>query len=85
MGWHDSVAARAAAMGKTASEFRAGAQRKAKATCLFLLVAGAVWYFVGWPWALIPVAVAAWSAFQSVSATLIAARLEKAESPASHT
>ena len=77
MGWHDSLAARAIAMGKTAAEFKSGARRKAYAACLFLAVAGAVWYFVSWPWAVIPAAVAAWNAFQSMSATMIAGRLEK--------
>lgn len=77
MGWHDSLAARATAMGKTAAEFRAGAQRKAIAACLFLIVAGAVWYFVSWSWALIPAVGAAWNALQTVSATMISARLDK--------
>jgi len=77
MGWHDSLAARAIAMGKTAAEFKSGARRKANLTCLFLVVAGAVWYFAGWPWALIPAAIATWNAFQSMSATMIAGRLER--------
>lgn len=81
MGWHDSLAARAVAMGKTAPEFRQGAKRKTNATWIFLIVAGAVWYVVGWAWALIPAAVAAFSAFQSVSATMIADRLDKARRP----
>ncbi|MDB5487681.1 MAG: hypothetical protein JWQ58_1396 [Reyranella sp.] len=79
MGWHDALAAKSAEMGKTSAEFRAGAWRKAKATGLFLIVAGTVGYFAGWMWALLPGAVAAWSAFQLVSATLIAARLEALE------
>ena len=81
MGWHDSLAARATAMGKTAAEFKQGAKRKATATSLFLIVAGAVWYFVGWAWALIPAVFAAFSAFQTMSATLIAARLDKPQRP----
>ena len=81
MGWHDSLAARAIEMGKTAGEFKVGARRKANATWLFLAVAGAVWYFVSWPWALIPAAISAWNAFQSMSATVIARRLEKLAQP----
>lgn len=77
MGWHDSLTERAIAMGKTAPDFRKGAQHKANMTWLFLAVAGAVWYFVGWAWALFPSGIAAFSAFQSVSATMIAARLDK--------
>ena len=79
MGWHDGLAARAITMGKTAAEFKKGAQHKANATWLSLAVAGAVWYFVGWAWAMVPAFFAAFSAFQSVSASLIAARLDKAE------
>lgn len=80
MGWHDALAAKSAEMGKTSAEFRAGARRKARATCLFLIVTIVVGYFAGWMWALIPGVVAAWSAFQFMSATLIAARLEAMES-----
>lgn len=80
MGWHDDLAARSYAMGKTSPEFKAAARRKAKATWPWLLVAAAVWYFAGWPWALIPVAIVAFTAFQSVSASLVAMRLEKIES-----
>lgn len=79
MGFHDSVAIKALQMGKTAGEFRSASQNKANATWLYLAVAGAVWYFVSWPWALIPAALAALSAFQSVSATMVALRLEKVE------
>lgn len=79
MGWHDALAARSAEMGKTVAEFRAGAQRKANFTWLFLFVACAVGYFVGWAWALLPGVVAAWTAFQSVSAAMIATRLEVRE------
>ena len=79
MGWHDALAAKSAEMGKTSAEFRAGARRKAGATCLFLIAAGAVGYFGGWAWAAIPGAVAVWSAFQTMSATLIASRLEVLE------
>lgn len=79
MGWHDALAVKSAEMGKTAAEFKAGARRKANATGLFLIVACAVGYFVSWPWALLPGVVAAWSAFQSMSATMIASRLEAME------
>lgn len=72
------MAQRAIAMGKTAPDFKKGAQNKANMTWLFLVVAGAVWYFVGWAWALIPAGIAAFNAFQSVSASMIAARLDKA-------
>lgn len=84
MGWHDTLAARSAEQGKTSADFRAGARRKATATILFLLLAGVVGYLVGWPWALLPGVLAAWSAFQSRSALMIASRLEALEAqPAS--
>ena len=83
MGWHDALAAKSAEMGKTSAEFRAGARRKAGATCLFLIAASAVGYFGGWAWAAIPGAVAVWSALQLLSATLIASRLEAIERQAS--
>jgi Flp pilus assembly protein TadB len=79
MTWHDTLAARSAEQGRTSADFRAGARRKAKATILFLLLAGIVVYLVAWPWALLPAALAAWSAFQCRSALLIAARLEAME------
>ena len=79
MTWHDTLAARSAEQGRTSADFRAGARRKAKATILFLLLAGIVVYLVAWPWALLPAALAAWSAFQCRSALLIATRLEAME------
>jgi hypothetical protein len=80
LGWHDALAAKCAEMGKTSAEFRAGARRKAGATCLLLIAAGAAGYFAGWAWAVIPGAVAVWPALQTMSATLIASRLEALES-----
>lgn len=79
MGWHDALAAKSAEMGKTSAEFRAGARRKAKAAFLFLLLAGIVGHLAGWPWALLPGVLVAWSAFQCMSATMIASRLEALE------
>lgn len=79
MGWHDALAVRSAEMGKTSAEFKAGARRKAIATGLFLMAVCAVGYFVGWMWALLPGAAAVWSAFQCVSATMIASRLAAIE------
>ncbi len=79
MGWHDALAVRSAEVGKTSAEFKAGARRKAIATALFLIAVCVVGYFVGWMWALLPGAAAVWSAFQCVSATMIASRLEALE------
>jgi len=79
MGLHDTLAAKSAEMGKTSAEFRAGARRKLKATALLLVVAVVMGSFGGWLWALLPGVVAAWSALQLLSATLIASRLEAIE------
>ena len=79
MGWHDTLAAKSAEQGKTSADFRAGARRSAKATFLSLLLAGVVGYLAGWPWALLPGVLAAWSAFQSRSALMSASRLEAME------
>lgn len=79
MGWHDALAARSAEMGKTSAEFKVGARRKALQTALLLIAACAVGYFMNWIWALLPGVAVAWSAFQSVSATMIASRLEAIE------
>ncbi len=79
MGWHDALAVKSAELGRTSTEFKAGARRKAIATGLFLMAACAVGTFVGWMWALLPGAAAVWTAFQCVSATMIASRLESME------
>jgi hypothetical protein len=80
MALHDKLAHKAIAMGKHSSEFSEAAQKHANATWFYLIVAGAVWYFFGWLWALIPAALGVYTAFQSISATLIATRLESQES-----
>lgn len=79
MALHDKLAQKAIAMGKHSSEFSAAAQKHANATWFYLIVAGAVWYFFGWLWALIPAALGVYTVFQSISATMIATRLEKTE------
>ena len=79
MGWHDALAAKMSESGRRSAEFRAGARRKARDTVLLLVAAAVVGYFAGWAWALLPGAAALWPAFQSVSATMIATRLEAIE------
>ena len=66
-------------MGKASSDFEKAAQRKVNLTWLFLIVAGAVWYFTDWIWALIPAAAAILFAIQSISANLISIQMEKTE------
>lgn len=79
MGWHDDLADRAAAAGKTAEEFRSGAREKARMAGLWLVATAIVWFVAGWPWVAIPAVLAVYSTVQRVSATLIAARLEERE------
>lgn len=74
---HDKLAQKAVSMGKGAAEFSAAAQKHANATWFYAIVAGVVWYFFGWGWALILIVLAIYTAFQSVSATMVAARIGK--------
>jgi Flp pilus assembly protein TadB len=77
---HDQMALNARLDGQTSGQYRHAAQRHANAMWIYIIIAGVVWYFASWIWALIPFALAAFVATQSVSATLIARRLEKYES-----
>jgi len=77
MSLHNELAQKAVAVGKHSSEFSAAAQKHANATWFYLIVAGVVWYFTSWPWALIPAALGVYAAFQSISATKIATRIER--------
>lgn len=77
MGMHDRMAYLAHSKHWTAEHFHAGAQRQANATWFFGIVALAIWYFAGWGWALIPTAIAALYALNSISKTMIGTRLER--------
>jgi len=79
MSFHDAVALKARLDGNTSAQFHQAAQQHAKATWVYLILAAIVWYFTSWMWALIPIALTAFVAFQSISATLVATRLEKYE------
>jgi hypothetical protein len=84
MPFYDNLAVTARVGGKTSAQFRAAAQRHANATWVYLIVAGIVWYFASWVWALLPLALAFHVAFKSVSSTAVAVRLEaweKAQRP----
>ena len=79
MGFHDNLATRAHLSGRTAEEFSAAAQKHANATWFYIAIGAVVWWLTSWVWALLPFAVAAFVAIQSVSATMIASRLEEYE------
>lgn len=77
MGFHDEMARQALVDGQTSDQYRSAAQKHANAMWIYLLIAGAVWFFTAWYWALIPAALALFVAAQSASATAVAIRLEK--------
>lgn len=79
MSLHDKLAHKAISMGKSSAEFKAAAQKHANATWLLVIGAAAIWYFLGWAWALIPVVLGVYTALKSVSATMVATRLENHE------
>lgn len=79
MSLHDKLAQKAIAMGKSSSEFTAAAQKHANATWFYVIAAGVVWYFFGLAWALIPSALGVYTALQSISATMVATKLESQE------
>jgi membrane protein YdbS with pleckstrin-like domain len=79
MSLHDKIAFKARLDGDTSQQFRVAAQKHANVTWVYLIVAGVVWYFSSWAWSLIPFMLAAFTAFKSISATMVATRLEKQE------
>lgn len=66
-------------MGKSSSEFKAAAQKHANATWLLVIGGAVIWFFFGWAWAVILVALGVYTALKSVSATMVATRLENHE------
>lgn len=81
MGLHDRLARKAITDGHGREHFHHAAQKHANATWVMLIAALAVWYFVGWQWALIPAILGAYTALSSISSTMVASRLETADSP----
>lgn len=79
MAFFEQMAARASLRGHKAAHFAAAAQRHANAFWFLLVAAALTWWLAGWKWALIPAAAAAWTAFQSCSATVIQRHLERLE------
>jgi len=77
MQFHDKAANKAVAMGKRSVDFKNAAQKHANGTWVFLIAAGAVWYFWGWQVAVIPAVIGIFTAFQSISSTMIAERIEE--------
>lgn len=81
MSLHEKMAAGAVLKGKTAAQFKMAAQKHANASWFYGAIGAAVWYFANWKWAAIPLALAAFVALQSISATLIATKMERLQGP----
>lgn len=76
MSFHDELAELALRDGDTPEEFRTVAQQHALWVWIFAAVAAAVWYFVGWAWSAIPLAMAILTAVKFVSAMVTGRKLE---------
>lgn len=77
MGMHDKMAMKAFLMGKDFNEFKKAADNKASTSWFLLAVTIATSYFSDGYWYLLPLILMFISILQSISATLIAERLEK--------
>lgn len=77
MSFHDKLAQMAVQRGDSSEKFEIAAQKNADATWFFIIVGGIIWYFFNWKWALIPIAIGVYSAFASISSTMVAIRIEK--------
>lgn len=77
MSFHDKLACRAVSTGKTADDFTAASQKYAKAATALVVLAGTVWYLFDPNLSIVPFALAAHAAYQSITATIIAGRIQK--------
>jgi len=76
MSFHDKLVQNALSMGQSSTHFTKVAQEKANATWFYGLIAGALWYFQDWMWAILPIVLAIYSVIQSISSTKVAMGLE---------
>jgi hypothetical protein len=79
MGIHDKLAMKALLQGKSSGEFKKAADSKANTAWFLLAITLALSYFSESNWYLLPLVLMAVTILQSISATLIAERLEKLE------
>lgn len=77
MSFFDKLAQKAASMGKTADEFYAASRRYANAACPLAVLAGTVWYLFDLSVAIVPFALAGLAAYQSITSTMVASRIER--------
>jgi len=79
MSLHDQFAKRAIESGKRSRDFHEAAQSHANSAVFNLIASVAIWYFLGWGWASIPIFLCLFYTFKSISSTLVETRLEKYE------
>ena len=77
MSFYDNLTQKALSMGKSSGDFTKAAQENANATWFYGILGGVFWYFFSWLWAIIPFILAIYSAFQSVSATIISDKINE--------
>ena len=77
MSFYSNLTQKSISMGKTSSEFTKAAQDNANATWFYGILGGILWYFFSGTWAIIPFILAIYSAFQSVSATIISDKINE--------
>lgn len=76
MSFINKLVQNALSMNKNSSDFTVAAQKNANATWFYAILGGVLWYFLNWIWSLLPFFLAIYSAIHSISATLIANKLE---------
>jgi hypothetical protein len=74
-----SIAWKAHVEGQKAAEFEAAAHRHGSAFWFYVIATAVVWWFADWRWALIPEALAVWTAWNASSANIVAHYIKKLE------
>ena len=82
MGLHDKLAMKAFLRGRDSEELKKASDNKANTTWFLLAISLAFSYFSDTKWYLLPLALMIIAIIQSISATLLAERLEKIEKQA---
>ena len=73
---HQKMAIIAISNGKTAKDFHMSSLNNANTALFFAIAGGIILYFFAWKWALIPFALAIYNFVISVSATIVAEKVE---------
>lgn len=80
MSMNDRLAARAVLQGQTSQHFKATAQEHARVVWLCLIGGALLWYFGGWKWAAVPLALAAYAATQQINSLLLERKIRPYDS-----